>query len=76
MEANPIATAVQKLGGARAASVQLEVSVQLVYFWLSGQRRFPAEKCPVVERLTNGQIRCEALRPDVEWSVLREQAVA
>lgn len=70
----PIAQAVSRLGGPRAAAVKLEVSLPLIYFWLSGKRGFPAEKCPVVERLTGGEIRCEMLRPDIEWSVLREQA--
>lgn len=31
--------------------------------------RVPAEACPDIEALTG--IRCEELRPDVKWSVLR-----
>lgn len=34
----------------------------------------PAERCPAIERATNGQVRCEDLRPDVDWAVLRCQA--
>lgn len=30
----------------------------------------PAEVCPEIERLTG--VRCEELRPDVNWSVLRK----
>jgi DNA-binding transcriptional regulator YdaS (Cro superfamily) len=34
----------------------------------------PAEYCPSIERVTGGLVKCEHLRPDVEWAVLREQA--
>ncbi len=48
--------------------------------WANGVRRTPAERCPAIERATGGLVRCEDLRPDVEWSVLRatdtEQSVA
>jgi DNA-binding transcriptional regulator YdaS (Cro superfamily) len=47
--------------------------------WLRGDRRVPAERCPEIERATRdrGQpVLCEELRPDVAWSVLREQAGA
>lgn len=33
--------------------------------------RVPAERCPELEKLTDGQVRCEELRPDVDWSYLR-----
>ena len=33
--------------------------------------RVPAEQCPDIEALTG--IKCEALRPDVNWAVLRKQ---
>jgi DNA-binding transcriptional regulator YdaS (Cro superfamily) len=36
--------------------------------------RVPAEHCPSIERATQGAVRCEQLRPDVEWFVLRMQA--
>lgn len=31
----------------------------------------PAERCPDIEKLTKGKVTCEELRPDVNWSVLR-----
>lgn len=33
--------------------------------------RIPAEHCPTIERLLGGRVKCEELRPDVEWSYLR-----
>lgn len=47
------------------------VSPAAVNQWISGHRPIPAERCPAIERATNGAVRCEDLRPDVEWSVLR-----
>jgi DNA-binding transcriptional regulator YdaS (Cro superfamily) len=31
----------------------------------------PADRCPVIERETGGAVRCEELRPDVDWAYLR-----
>ena len=43
----------------------------LVNQWANGVRQVPAERCPAIERATGGAVRCEDLRPDVEWGVLR-----
>lgn len=45
-----------------------------VWPWFNTSRRVPAEHCPAIEKATNGAVRCEELRPDVAWSVLREAA--
>jgi DNA-binding transcriptional regulator YdaS (Cro superfamily) len=52
----------KKLGRTKAA----------VSRWL--EERVPAEVCPDIEKLTG--VPCEELRPDVNWSVLREKAPA
>lgn len=39
--------------------------------WTTGKRPVPAERCPQIEAATGGLVRCEDLRPDVQWSVLR-----
>lgn len=73
-----IQTAVNAAGGARALAAALteatqhRVATSSVYAWMSGTRRIPAECCPVIERLTG--VRCEWIRPDVEWGVLRSTA--
>jgi DNA-binding transcriptional regulator YdaS (Cro superfamily) len=36
--------------------------------------RVPAEHCPAIEGFTG--VRCEELRPDVQWSVLRAPVLA
>ncbi|WP_425536192.1 YdaS family helix-turn-helix protein [Chromobacterium vaccinii] len=35
------------------------------------RRQIPADCCPSLEKLSLGRFRCEQMRPDVEWSVLR-----
>jgi DNA-binding transcriptional regulator YdaS (Cro superfamily) len=55
------------------------VSDMTVSWWRKGERdgrpvKFPAELCPKAEQLTSGAVRCEELRPDVPWDVLRMQA--
>ena len=47
-----------------------------VWPWFATDRRIPAEHCPSIERATlalGEPVRCEELRPDVAWDVLREQ---
>lgn len=58
---------------------------QNVEYWLR-VGRVPAEHCPSIERVTRVTaaekddasliVTCEALRPDVGWDVLRDQAAA
>lgn len=42
--------------------------------WVSGLSRVSAERCPAIEKATGGLVRCEDLRPDIAWSVLRQGA--
>jgi len=30
--------------------------------------RVPADHCPLIERVTAGQVTCEQLRPDINWA--------
>ena len=71
---DPIAKAVQHLGSQAALAAQLGVTQPTISEWLRGERRVPAERCPQIERATGGIVRCEDLRPDVAWDVLRMQA--
>lgn len=66
-----IRNAVETVGSAQKLADQIGVPVQSVYFWLSGARRIPADYCPAIERETEHAVRCEDLRPDVDWGVLR-----
>lgn len=68
---NPIETAIAHFGNAAKMARALGVSTQAVCFWRDGSRQTPAHMCPTIERLTAGAVRCEDLRPDVDWAYLR-----
>lgn len=61
------------VGGQSALAKLLGVVPQVVHNWLV-RGNVPAEKCPAIERATNGAVRCEDLRPDVDWAYLRNTA--
>lgn len=63
--------AIDHAGGASKLAALLGVTVQRLINWV--ERGVPAERCPEIERATAGEVRCEDLRPDVAWSVLRER---
>lgn len=76
MEQHPIDRAAGIVGSQKALADALGVSKAAVGQWKDEGRRVPAEHCPQIERMTGGQVRCEELRPDVAWEVLRPQTDA
>lgn len=48
-----------------AVAEALTVSKAAVSQWFS--KRVPIERCPDVERVLNGTLLCEEMRPDVRW---------
>jgi DNA-binding transcriptional regulator YdaS (Cro superfamily) len=66
-----IVRAIIAVGGPAKLAACLEVTPQVVINWR--KRGVPAERCPAIERATHGLVRCEELRPDVDWAVLRAQ---
>ena len=76
--------AIETLGGITKMALAIGVNSHAVIDqWR--RNRVPAEHCPTIERSTRERaaesgdaslvVTCEELRPDIEWSVLREQAV-
>lgn len=65
--------AIRLCGSQDALASHLGVRQSVVAMW-KHRGNVPAEYCPLIERATGGAVRCEELRPDVAWSVLREQA--
>ena len=64
--------AIAHMGGQTALAQAVNVKQQQVWNWINrGAGRVPAEHCPAIERATGGAVRCEDLRPDVDWAVLR-----
>jgi hypothetical protein len=52
------------LGGPSAVARLLGIKPPSVIGW---RGRVPADRCPAIERATNGAATCEELRPDVRW---------
>ena len=69
-----IERACEACGSASKLASAIERSPQFISQLVRGGRRVPAELCPAIERATGGSVRCEELRPDIPWSVLRQQA--
>ena len=53
-------------------ALNLGVTQQTLTNWK--QRGIPADKCPDIEQATG--IKCEVLRPDVNWAILRVEPEA
>ena len=69
-------TYVEERGASANLARLLAVSPVLVSQWASGARQVPAERGPAIELASGGAGRCEELRPDVPWGVLREPIAA
>jgi DNA-binding transcriptional regulator YdaS (Cro superfamily) len=69
-----LAAAIQHFGSVVALARKLEVPSSLPSMWRK-RGRVPAEHCPAIEAATGGAVRCEELRPDVQWHVLRASAL-
>ena len=62
--------AIKLMGGVSQAQKVLGLNTyQSIQQWI--KTRVPAEYCPRIEKVTNGAVRCEDLRPDVDWAFLR-----
>lgn len=61
----------QERGKRMQLAVAISVPPILISQWAHRKRQVPAERCPDIERATAGAVRCEDLRPDIDWAVLR-----
>ncbi|EJS96256.1 transcriptional regulator [Pectobacterium wasabiae] len=61
----------QRRGLATLLGKELGVNASLISQWANGDRQVPAERCPEIEKATDGKVTCEELRPDVDWAYLR-----
>ena len=64
----------QKRGLAASLGRTISVNPVLISQWARGIRPIPAEHCLSIEKATSGEVRCEDLRPDVDWAYLRGTA--
>jgi DNA-binding transcriptional regulator YdaS (Cro superfamily) len=56
-------------GSQTRLATAIDAQPQLVWQWAQpdGRRQVPAERCPSIERATDGAVTCEELRPDLRW---------
>lgn len=73
---NALDKSIQVVGGQSALAKAIGGTPQLVNNWVRRGGRVPMAHCPSIERATDGAVTCEDLRPDVDWSVLRQQRQA
>lgn len=66
---HPIDRAAKHLGSQRVLADKIGVTPGAVSQWKT--TGVPVEHCPRIERLTAGTVRCEEMRPEVDWGYLR-----
>lgn len=66
-----IVKAIAAVNGVDRLATELAVTPAAIYRWRDRIDRVPAERCVQIEAITHGLVRCEDLRPDVGWAVLR-----
>lgn len=54
-----------------ALARSLGVTPGAVNQWVSGATTIRVERCIQIEKATHGQVKCEDLRPDVDWAYIR-----
>jgi DNA-binding transcriptional regulator YdaS (Cro superfamily) len=73
-EQDALEKAISIIGSGAALAAHLGITKGAVSQWKDAARKIPAEYCPTIERLTEGQVSCEEMRPDVDWAYLRAAA--
>ncbi len=66
----PFERAVEIVGTKAKLAAAIGVSAQAVSQWKPDS--VPPDPCARIEAATDGRVRCEALRPDIEWQRDRE----
>ena len=58
-------------GAAAQLARAIGVTQAVISQWRKNVRPIPADRCPDIERATDGEVRCEDLRSDVDWATVR-----
>lgn len=64
---------IAKRGSQSCLAIKIGVKSVSIHQWANGVRQVPADRCPDIERATDGAVTCEELRPDLaeQWAYLR-----
>lgn len=76
MTTDAIAKAIRKVGSMRQLGEHLGVTKGAVSHWKNTGSPVPAEHCPEIEKLTEGEVLCEQLNPNVDWTYLRGRSAS
>jgi hypothetical protein len=60
-----MSTPITEIGTPTELARMLGIKVPSVIGW---KGRAPSDRCPAIERATEGRFTCEQLRPDVNWT--------
>ena len=63
----PLEKIIEIVGSQSSVAAGLGVAPQVVNNWMRRGAVASPENCPALERLSNGAVTCEELRPDVSW---------
>ncbi len=61
----------QHRGLAVKLAKSLQINPVMISLWASGKKKTPMVRCVEIEQLTLGNVRCEELRPDIDWAYFR-----
>lgn len=64
----------KRRGAGKELAVAIGISPVVISQWKTCARPIPSEHCIEIERATEGVVRCEDLRPDIDWGYLRASA--
>ena len=65
-----IKESIERAGGVSAVALHFGINPVSVYEWIT-RGCVPADKCPEIEKFSNGKSRCEELNDKVDWAYLR-----
>lgn len=59
------------VGGQSRLAALLRIKPPTVNQWIKLVKQIPAKRCPEIEKLVSSKVLSEELRPDVDWSYIR-----
>ncbi|WP_392559761.1 transcriptional regulator [Orbus mooreae] len=68
-----IGKAIDFFGSQSSLAKELDVTRARVWQWFNNVSMVSPEKSIEIEGKTKGMVRCEELRPDINWSILRNK---
>lgn len=68
-----LATYLQEPGAASRLAREIGKPAAMVSQFKAGTRTIPVQVCIAIERATKGSVRCEELRPEIDWAYLSQR---